>query len=272
MKPLFALLVLACPAFAGGLLDQNDTVIDEFTIDLEGRYWLATLSGDVKADTKSITGSHIDFEDELDFERTSDPLIEGVLRARMKKIQVRAAYFQAKYSESERLEETIRFKDVTFTVGTTVDAEALLRFGALDLEFLLIDVGSSKEIGLEIAIGIGGRYLGFEGSIENERTGVDESISRTGILPVISAFASVSFLNCFRIDLEAAGMHVGGFFPKIQGTFLDASLEARVYLITFVYIHGGYRFIMADAKWDSSAEISLQARLQGFYFGIGVCF
>jgi hypothetical protein len=272
MRQLFALFVLCSPAFAGGLLDQNDKAIDDFTLDLEGRYWFAQLSGEVKADTSSRKGTHIDFPDELGIEKPAGPLFEFLGRARLKKIQFRAAYFQAKFEETKRLEKTIRFKDLTFNVNTKVDAEAKFRFAAIDAEFLLVDAGSSKEIGFELAIGIGGRYLRFDGRIENDLTGVDEDVSRTGLLPVVSAFASVSFLNCFRIDAEASAMHIGGFFPKISGTFIDASIEARVYLISFVYIAGGYRFIMAEAKWDSSAKLELETRLQGFYVGVGVCF
>ncbi|MEK7467525.1 MAG: hypothetical protein AAB074_08950 [Planctomycetota bacterium] len=272
MKTLLALLALASSSFAGGLLDPSDKAIDEFTIDVEGRYWFATLSGEIKADTSIFTGSHIDLVDELDFEEPVDPLIEGVLRARMKKIQIRAAYFQVSWDETTRLEKTIRFKDLVFSASTIVEANATVRFGALDAMFLIVDTGNSKEIGLEIGIGIGGRYLSFEGAIENALTGVDESISRTGIVPVVSVFASVAFLNCFRIDVEASGMKIPGFFPKIEGTFLDASIEARVYLVSFLYIAGGYRFILLDVEWDASADVEFETRLQGFFVGAGITF
>jgi len=267
-----AFAVCAAPCRAGGLLDPSDKTIDDYTIELTGRYWFATLSGEIQADTSALSGSKIDFPDELDFEEPADPLIEGVARLRLKKILVRAAYFQVTFDETKRLEKTIRFKDVVFTVGTNVDAQATVRFGGLDACFLLVDEGSSKEIGLEVAIGIGGRYLGLEASIQNALTGVDEDVSKSGIIPVVSAIASVSFLNCFKIEVEAAGMRIGGFLPKIEGTFIDAAVEARVYLASFIYVAGGYRFILLNAKWDSSAELELEAKLKGFFVGVGLTF
>ncbi|KAF0243198.1 MAG: hypothetical protein FD180_3533 [Planctomycetota bacterium] len=269
---LIALAVCVLPCQAGGLLDPSDKTIDDYTLEVEGRYWFATLSGEIQADTSLLSGSKIDFPDELDFEEPADPLIEGVAYLRLKKIQVRAAYFQVTFDESKRLEKTIRFKDLVFTAGTTVDAQATVRFGALDAGFLIVDAGSSKEIGLEVAIGIGGRYLGLEAAIQNALTGIDEDVSKTGLIPVVSASASVAFLNCFKINVEAAGMHIGGFFPKIQGTFIDAAIEARVYLASFIYVAGGYRFILLDARWDSSAELKLEAKLQGWFVGVGLTF
>lgn len=270
----FALLVLSllpAPA-AAGLLDPKGPPIDEYTIDLQGRYWFGQISGEVDADTRSIPGTDVDFEDNLGFERPTDPLIEGVLHAKLWKVLIRAAYTQVRFEEDVRLEESIRYKGLTFTVGDDIEAEALIRFAGLDVNALLVDVGNAQTIGLEVGVGIGLRYLSFYGSIEESLGGLRASTSRHGVFPVVSACATVSFLNIFQIGIEAGGMKVPSFFWRIEGTFLDAAVEARAYLFKYVYVCGGYRYILLKSEWDFGADIEIAGRLQGFYVGVGVSF
>ncbi|KAF0244228.1 MAG: hypothetical protein FD180_2738 [Planctomycetota bacterium] len=260
------------PCAAGGLLDLNGKSIDDFIIDVEGRYWFATLSGDLSVDENDVDGTSADFHGDLNFDRPEQPLLEGVARLRLWRVQLRGAYFQAHFEDRRRLESSITFLGFTFTTGRDVDAEATVRVGALDANFLIIDEGSADKIGFELGAGVGGRYLGFEGSLRDRETGQEESVDERAGIPVVSAYASLGFLNVFRIDAEVAGMYLPSSYPRLHGKFIDASIEARIYLHHFVYLAGGYRFVLLKGQYDSDDDVDVDARLQGFFAGIGVSF
>ncbi|MCE9582630.1 MAG: hypothetical protein K8T20_09075 [Planctomycetes bacterium] len=271
LPALLLALSAAIPAHAG-LLDPKGKSFDDFTIELEGRYWFGALKGDLSADTGDVTGTGIDFPGNLGLNSPSQPMIEGVARLKVSKFMIRASYFQASFSKSTRLDETITFQGVDYTVGTDIKSRATIRVGALDIMALLLDAGHADKIGLRVGIGIGGRYLGFYGSIRETFSGQAESASGTGIIPVISATASLGFLNIFSINLDVAGMKVPkNQYLQVRGTFIDAAAEIRIYLAKFVYVAGGYRFLMLKALYHDG-DVELDSRLTGFYVGAGISF
>jgi hypothetical protein len=269
---LFALACSVTPCAAGGLLDLDGKSIDDFVIDVEGRYWFGRLSGDLSVDENNVNGTTADFHGDLNLDQPAQPLLEGVARLRLWRLQFRGAYFQARFDDGRHLDSSITFQGFTFATGRDVDAEATVRVGALDANFLIIDAGSAAKVGFELGIGAGGRYLGFEGSIRDRGTGREESVDERAGIPVGSAFASLGFLNVFRIDAEVSGMVLPHSYPRLHGRFIDASLSARVYLHHFVYLTGGYRFVLLKGRYDSDDDVDVDARLQGFFAGIGVSF
>ncbi|MEK7468991.1 MAG: hypothetical protein AAB074_16580 [Planctomycetota bacterium] len=257
---------------AGGLLDLDGKAIDDFVIDVEGRYWFGTLSGDLSVDSENADGTTADFHGDLNLDQPEQPLIEGVARLRLWRVQVRGSWFQAHFEDVRRVESSITFLGFTFVTGRDVEAEATIRVGALDANFLIIDAGSADKVGFELGAGVGGRFLGFEGSLRDRGTGREESVDERAGIPVVSACASLGFLNVFRIDAEVAGMYLPASYPRLHGKFIDASIEARVYLHHFVYLAGGYRIVLLKGRYDSDEDVDLEARLQGFFAGIGVSF
>ncbi len=269
-----AALVLALTprASQAGLLDPKGKPIDDFFIEVEGRYWFGKLSGDIEADAGSIDGTGIDLAKDLDIDKPVKPMIEGAARLRLKKILVRGSYFQTGFSEKTRLDETIKFEDLKVTAGREIKARAHFDFIGLDATALLVDSGSAAKFGLRVGAGIGARYLHFKSAITDTATGLSARATGGGIVPVIAVNASLGLFNLLSINVDAAAMKVPKVdYLKFEGTLVDASAEVRVYLHHFVYVHGGYRFLMLKASFHDK-DVELSSKLTGLYFGIGVSF
>lgn len=266
------LLVLSPGSSRAGIFDPKGKPIDDFLIELEGRYWFGKLSGEISADTEDIDGTGIDFSDELDIETPVKPMIELAARLRLKAFIIRGSYFQSGFAEKTRLERTVTFEGLTFSVGTEVKSRATVHFGGLDAMALLLDTGSASTFGLRVGAGIGGRYLGFKGAISSTATGLSESTKGGGVIPVIAIGASVGLFNIISINVDAAAMKIPGVdYLKVEGTFVDATAAVRVYLHHLVYVTGGYRFLMLKASFHDK-EVNLDTKLQGFFVGVGVSF
>jgi hypothetical protein len=272
MKTFLAFLALACPA-AAGMFDPDGKAIDDFVIELEGRWWLAELRGEIEADSDFVGGTSIDLPDQLDIERASDGFLEGAAMLRLRRLQIRGAYFEGGFEEGTRLEETIVFDGTTFTLGTEIETELDFRVASLDFHVLLVDAGDAKELGFELGVGVGARYLAFDAHIEEEFSGLNEDEDGDGFLPVVSLYASLGFANIFRVEAHAGGVVVPHSFPRVGGAFIDGSLAARVYFHHAVYGTLGYRIVHFDAEYDfGSVEAELDLTLSGFFAGVGVSF
>lgn len=276
MRNAFVLAILAiCPAAAsaGGLLDLKGKAIDDYTIDLQGRYWFGKLAGDVKTDTKTIDGTSISLPSDLKLDVPARPLIEGVAHLRLSKLLIRAAYFQAAFRENVVLDESLTYLGETFTIGTEVKTAATIHVGALDAEFTLLDQGKAQTFELRVSAGIGGRYLGFRGHIRENISGFAASDTENGIIPVVAANASVVLLNLVSVEAEIAGMALPDTsILRVRGKFLDASLEARLWIFTNAYVAAGYRFCLLRVTYDSIDGVDVNTRLKGLFLGVGIAF
>jgi len=270
-RALLLLPLLASTASAGIIDGMKGKAIDDYTIQLEGRYWLATLNAEMMADTSFLDGTDIDLDSDLGLDET-EQLWEVDATLRVKTLLVHLAYTQAVFENDKTLSETISFEGHTFTVSDNVHSSVRLILGGLDLEYLLLDVGSGTSFGFELGVGTGVRYLRFQGRIASEGTGWAEVADRDAWIPVISVYASVAVVNILRVDLQVGGLklpRIGGF----RGMLIDGSIEAKVFLHHLVYVGIGYRLLYLEADYEKGGNsVELNGRVGGFFGAVGVVF
>ncbi len=263
-------VLCAVPASAGGLFDLDGKSIDDYLIRLEGRAWLARLEGSAEVGTEDVDGSTIDWEDDLDLGR--DKIAgEGLLQVRFKRLRFEGRYFQQEYEGSEVISSSFTYNGTTYDTFDDVSSEVTIRSGGIDAEFMIIDVGEAKKAGFRLGLGVGGRYLYAEGAVKRDPNGPRERVDSDTVIPVGRASASFGFLNCFSIEGDVEAMYIR--YREIRTGFLNATLQAKVYIFQNVAIGAGYRYIgieLEDRRGNDHFDIEMA--VHGFFAAVTVQF
>ncbi|MCC6741460.1 MAG: hypothetical protein IT452_20645 [Planctomycetia bacterium] len=241
MRPLFTLLLLAAalPARAGGLVDLGGKSIDDYTLSLRGRAWTSEQNSLVQSSEDLQPGSAIDFFDDTDLDdRLFMPWAEAELR-----FDELALRFDAWWgSDSKRGEflESEGFDGHVFLDGD----RALFRFttiqGSGHFEWIPLDFGSSKTIGLEVGFLLGARITRMEAYIRDSASGESYRSSTVGWGPDPGLSVSVGLLNFMELEARVCGMQFR------LGTYdyraIDAWAELRFFIDDHFYVGLGYRY------------------------------
>ncbi|MBI2920992.1 MAG: hypothetical protein HYY18_07895 [Planctomycetes bacterium] len=267
LRGAFVFLAL-CSTASAGLIDLNGKPIDEFTFALEGRLWRSELGGSIRVEENSF-GTLIEFDEDLNLDSAEEE-IEGVILFRAKSLLIRGAYVEATFKDTETLERSFTFAGTTFSVSESVEAETTFRIGGVEVEWLLLNVGSAAKIGLEIGLGIGARYLSVSAEFHSETTGISERERKNTVVPVISASASLGVMNFLRLDANLAGLWFD--YLGIEGLFLDGSISAKLFLYHSVWVGLGYRYAGLDLEFNHGDDFEIDVSLSGVFVALGVQF
>lgn len=262
------LLLLASPC-AAGIIDLDGHPIDEYTFAIEGRLWRNSLHGEIEAEDEDILGTEIDFEDELNLD-SDENTFEGAVEVRLKRFIIRGQYFDTRFKETETLERTFVYDGTSFTASEQVEAEFRFRVISLDLNFVLVDLGSAKSLGFEVGVGIGVRHLYAEGEIRSRTTGLAEREDRDTFVPVVTVAASFGVANVLRIDAQISGIRID--YLGVSAAYVDGQIAAKVFLYRFVYASVGWRHVFAELEYNRGDDFDVEAAIYGPFIAVGAQF
>ena len=185
------------------------TAVPAMAVDLGVRayYWLPDLEGNVTYDGDVADATDLDFVDDLGMERESYPMIE--IFAGLGDHHLSFTYYQASYSGSETLDETIEFGDETFTAGVDVDSK--LEYTVMDFAYQW-DAINLENILAGGSLGLVGKvkYFNITASVEEDTVGKEEADIGVPI-PMVGLNLHVGILaNILEARLQVTGMGYSG--------------------------------------------------------------
>jgi hypothetical protein len=228
-------LVVTAPAALGQALE------------LEGRYWPASLTATVR-----VTGGHAEIPSDLDTVNLKNDL--GLKDESLKdwrltlftgpRSRLRVAYVKMDYRADQDVQRSILFNGQLYTLGTRVAT-------TLNLEYWRY--GWIWEF-------VGGPYsrVRFGTLLEAKRISVDSSLSTPELVPPVSAAKKISatlptvgfVLDAYparAVDIfaEASGIRGGS-----RGHALDGEAGVKLALGSHVLLSAGYRYFDLEVRDD----------------------
>lgn len=162
-----------------------------------------------------------------------------------------------------RKDVDFKFGDVTFQGNVDFFSEIILDHADLALYYGLPFVETATAEKLNIELGINIRVYDFEGTIEQDATGLRESESFTAPVPMVYLGAQLRLLEKLAIEAEARGLVLG----DDKGYSLIGRLKWK--LFGPLFIAGGYRTDRIDIEED---DFKLDIDFSGVFGEAGVVF
>lgn len=230
-------------------------------IELEGRYWFTNLDARARVDSNSLSGTNVDFTDDLDLDDEDAPGVRVTLGLPLNN-KIRLAYTFLSFDGDTTLDQSINFNGSTFTAGSQVSSDLEIHYGRLGWIWQPIAIPGILKLGPMLEL----KGVVIDANVETR--GVSPSIEEGKelglILPTVGA--ALDFTAIPKVDLfaEISGLPAGSL-----GHVLDAEAGIRVNPLPFFTISAGYRLF--DVKIEHSDD-SVKARLQGPFVGASLRF
>jgi hypothetical protein len=230
-------------------------------VELEGRYWFTTLDGRARVDSNSLSGTDVDFKDDLAIDDDDAPGVRLTFGLPLNN-KIRLAYTFLRFEGDTTLDQAINFNGSTFTAGTQVDSRLQLHYGRLGWIWQPIAIPGILKLGPMVELK--GVVLDANVETRNATPSIEEGKELGLILPTVGA--ALNFTAIPKVDLfaEISGLPAGSL-----GHMLDAEAGIRIVPLPFFTISGGYRLL--DVKIEHSDD-SGEARLHGPFVGASVRF
>jgi hypothetical protein len=255
-----AAAVLAC---AGTLAC---VVASAQTLELEGRYWPATLTGQVR-----VTGGNAQAPDSLAVVDLKDDL--GLTNKTLTDIRLslttgphsrlRAGFVRMDYSADQIVDRTIDFNGQTYTVGTRVLTRLALDYWRYGWIWQFIDAhGGIVKLGTVLEA----KTLSVDAALAapNLTPPVAEAKRFTATLPTVGLALDVTPSSAVAVFAEVSGISAGS-----RGHAFDGEAGVRIAPSRFLTLSGGYRAFDVEARDDPDFA---KIRNAGPWFGVGLRF
>lgn len=242
-------LVLAVSSAIAGELPKEEQY------KLRGEYleWRPKLSSQVGATLSGITGSLVDFTDDLGIvdERTYQ------LRAALQFApghKLRFSYTPVEYAGDVRVGRTVTILGQSFDFSTQVvsSLKGKLYFGAYEFDIVKTRAGY-------FGLLLGAQYFDGGAAFAAPQFRILEEVAPTVPIPVVGATAR-GYVGKLSFEGEFSGLTIGD-----RGHAYELSLGARFHLTTKLAGAGGYRQVKVQGR-DGADFLSL--RMGGFTFGL----
>jgi outer membrane protein len=232
-----------------------------FEAGVRGDYWLPDISGDLKVDANGVTGTSLDLETNLGFDDESYPVVEAFVG--LGNHHLRATYYNADYSGTRTLTESVTFNGETFSKDESVTSS--LEYDVYDFMYQY-DLLDFENVLAGFTVGVAGRLEVFDGDVEMESSALDkiEQESFTAAIPMLGINLHLGILADL---LEGRVLATGIGYS--DGTLFDGQAELSFTPLPFLDIHGGYRFLSVDVDAD---DVEFNYDNSGPYAGLTVSF
>lgn len=210
------------------------------TIEFEARCWWPQLSGSLKAVSSDI-GSGIDFKDDLGMGDEAIP--EGrVTWHTGSNSWLRLSYLQASYEGEKTLERTIDFSGRTFTLGTTVQSDADIKYGTLGWAWQFANLANGKiKLGTLLEVSV----VSEDCSIQGTGGLLESDTSLTAPVPAIGGALTVAPWEWLEGSLNLSGLPLGRY-----GHTFNAEGGLNFIVMKNVSVLCGYRYADLDVEDD----------------------
>lgn len=234
MKKLAALLFFVATLFTG----TNAFAL----VDVEGRYWLTTMDGEIKSGT---TGTTINLVDDLgvdDQENFFD--VRATLEFGSHKL--RYGYMPLSWKGTKTISQDIVFNGQTYSESDTVNTELDIAYHRLGYEYDIIDTLNNR-LGVIFEV----KYFDIDASLTDTTT---RTASVKAPLPTVGIAAQAGLPFLLSVGGEITGISLGS-----AAWLVDAEAGVNFKPAPFVVVSGGYRLLKLHLDYDDDlADISVQ--------------
>lgn len=224
-------------------------------VELEGRYWMTSLSGNVQVYDSSSTATDIDLKNDLKIGNKDVPEVRLTWHTGNDS-WLRLAYVHLSYSgNNPSLTTQITFRGQTYTKNTQVLSSLKVDYASLDWAWQFINIKDVVKFGTLLSA----KGFWTETSLN------DVTLSQSGSknidfgLPTIGAALDV--LPCRFVDAfgEFSWITAGKY-----GHMYDTEGGIKIIPVKYVSILGGYRIFDLEAKDNSNfAHIKIKGPFVG---------
>lgn len=248
----------------------SNTFAGDETVAVHYNGWFPKLSGDVRADTKSVIGTNIDadvlgIEDTSFFNEIGGHVQFGV--PLLSKIRINGDYWMGRFKGDENLTTAVTFVGKTFSLSTPVETTLDLEVGTVTLEPFGFSIGLLEWVKLDLGPQIGAKFVRLKGKIESSITSASENVE--GPVPVLGGRVELNVAKWLTLKAEANGLDISA--GDVDVSIIEGSAGAYTNLFRYVYAGGGYHVVLLEVgKNDPTVEADLD--IKGVYFEVGIRF
>ncbi|HVN75362.1 MAG TPA: hypothetical protein VMT19_03525 [Thermoanaerobaculaceae bacterium] len=217
------------------------------TVELEGRYWPATLTARVRVlDGQTDVPpdlSTIDLKDDLGLSNKS--LADGRLSLTTgPHSRLRVGFVRMDYSADHIVERTIVFNGTPYTVGTEVVTKLKLDYWRYGWIWEFVGTPSSP---VRFGTLLEAKTFSIDASLAAPRLTppVAEAKKLTATLPSAGLVLELNPVPMVNVFAEASGISAGS-----RGHALDAEVGVKIKPAPVVAVVGGYRYFDLEARDD----------------------
>lgn len=226
-------------------------------VDVEGRYWFATLDGSTKVESGSLPGTRIDVAQDLGVDDAHIPEVRLTFSTGLNS-KLRLAYLQSSFDGETTLGQSIQFAGTTFGASTRVDSDLDLYYGRIGWTWQFVAVPGIFKIGPLLEV----KGVVVDATIRSPGTRLRESAVLPMAFPTVGAMLSITPVAALDIFAEVSGMTFGDF-----GYIVDAEAGLRFIPIRFFTVSAGYRvFDVRVSNDDDFAKLKLSGPFIGASF------
>ena len=231
---------------------------ENYTIELEGRYWRPRLDSTVQVVSNGI-GSEFKLVDDLGFEEKKD-FYEGRLQIKFaRKHKFNFEYIPMKWDADKVVTKTIEFNGQIYPVGTRVQSSLDLKLfkGGYEYDFVAGQYGFFG--GTLDALVVSGNI-----QLKAAELAIDQKEDKTFPFPMIGLIGRVYPIQWVNFTARLSGLPLGSY-----GYVVDAEGSLTINPIKYLGISGGYRYLEINVKYNDN---SLDYRLDGPFVALDIRF
>jgi hypothetical protein len=213
--------------------------------------WKQDLTGTMRVDQGSITGTEEDLQDDLGLE-VEDTLTQWRAWLRITEHQsILASHLESNRTGRATLTSPLVFGGVAFAPGDTIKSRLELRQDSLLWRY---DFIASKVFKFGVPFGAGRLRLSSE--VESEVSGLSGDGGDVGTIPVVGLGFSFEPFPIFHVAAEAEGMniHLNGNAYRVY----DARGQVEIHFAPFIGLNLGYRKGVADVEMGDLGKADLE--------------
>ena len=224
-------------------------------LEVEGRYWITSLSGHVQVYDSSPQATDIDFKNDLKVGNKDVPDVRLIWHTGEDSF-LRLAYTHLSYSgDNPSLVTPITFNGHTYDASTHVTSSLKVEYASLDWAWQFINIKNTVKLGTLLSA----KGFWTEAAIDDVTTGTNESKNFDFGLPTIGAALDIIPVKFVDIFGDFSWITAGKY-----GHLYDTEGGVKIIPIKYLNIVGGYRIFDLTAK-DNSDNANL--KIEGPFLG-----
>ncbi|MFH1093627.1 MAG: hypothetical protein V1739_05670 [Candidatus Omnitrophota bacterium] len=223
-----------------------------------GEYWTASLTSDIKITDLGVIGTELDFIDDLGLDDSENiTTLSGAIDLPFLP-RIVVSYFDLSVDGSKNVTRTFNYKGKTYSVGTNLTSS--LDVSCLEgyMEFMLL----KQDFG-ELGVLLGARLFSVETQLTDNTTGITDSESVEGPVPIVGAQAEIQLPAKFRIGGILKGFSIN--YDSSEFKMYDIAAALHYDFNRFMRASAGYRYFLIDGKDDQN---SAEVKFTGPYIGL----
>lgn len=217
-------------------------------VDVEGRYWFTDLNATAKVSSAGVTGTDIDFADDLGIDDKKG-FFDGRITLELGKHRIRYGYAPLKWSGSRTLSSSVTFNGQTYSASAGVDTDLKLDYHRLAYEYDFIDTLDNR-----LGVIVEAKYFSGDARLAASSLGLDEKETLRAPIPTIGVAGQVGLPFLLSVGAEVTGITLGK-----KAYLYDAEAGVNIKPAPFVVISGGYRIFRLHVEdSDNKGDFTLK--------------